>query len=133
MVSPDEKIRRKIADAEALQPEIPVTVFAIRQPRVAREVDPDFDRFSQLLNQLRPEKRRTLVGDYLAYVETARTLNAIRRTFPPKNQQGPARERLGKIGLAPPRRWRLCQVCAGSGEGEIGYCRDCCGHGYRIH
>ena len=97
--------------------------------------DPDKQRYENLRQQLSGISRSRLDGDYYLWTHTIDLMQQIHdiasRTSDPA-ALGPAAKRLLRRFVSPPRFWRVCDACKGSGTGDIGYCRRCEGNGYIV-
>jgi len=126
-MSPIERIRQAESEVPHFDPTALVLSDAPELP------DPDLDRYVELYNTVKTGQQKcTLAQDYAAWCETKELLEIVKATAKEDFIPGPAVERLKRIGIKPPRKWMLCAKCGGSGEGDIGYCLSCSGHGYQI-
>jgi len=126
-MSPSERIRQAESEVPHFDPTALVLSDAPELP------DPDLDRYAELYNALKTGQQKcTLAQDYAAWDETRALLDIVKATAKDDFIPGPAVERLKRIGIKPPRKWMLCAKCGGTGEGDIGYCLPCSGHGYQI-
>ena len=122
---------KRIREAEAATPHIDVNAVVLAE--APEPPDLDLDRYAELYNELKKtDQRCSLAQDYAVWINTLSLVNQIKSLAQAEFLPGPAVERLKTVGIRPPRKWMLCQTCGGSGDGDIGYCRLCSGHGYRI-
>jgi len=130
-VDHDAAIRQRIAEAEAKQADHAVEVLSVREADRKPQPDPDYSRFHEIQQTIAEPLRPKLVQDYLDYCETIDTIKAMKNGLVARHRPGPVLERLTRMGVRPPRNWQICPACEGNGQGDIGYCRFCTGHGYR--
>ena len=126
-MSPSERIRQAESEVPRFDPTALVLSEAPELP------DPDLDRYVELYNTVKTGQQKcTLAQDYAAWEDTKVLLDMVRAAAKDEFIPGPAVERLKRIGIKPPKKWMLCSTCGGSGDGDIGYCRNCSGHGYQL-
>lgn len=97
--------------------------------------DPDKTRYEQLRKHLKGMQQGRLDSDYYLWAACAEAFKQIlekANNMPSPEHIGPARKRLMRPQVRPPRFWRICVTCNGTGSGDIGYCRGCEGNGYIV-
>lgn len=132
-MTPQQKMQQRILEAEEATPQVAPAILSTKPAEPLPQVDLDHEKFVELFHALMPNKRPTLQQDYENYVKASQSLRAIVFDITVMFEPGPLVERLQRLFLPPPRRWFICPNCGGGGTGDIGYCRFCGGHGYKIY
>lgn len=120
-------IRDSIRQAESSTPHVEYSSQVVRPAQAP--VDKDNENYQSLWRQLGGERRAKIEQDYRiwkALNEHVVAMKALVVQFPIQSQ---LKRRLG-WSLRPPSAWVICGTCKGSGDGDIGYCRQCQGDGY---
>lgn len=134
----DETIRKMFNDAESATPEQEVQVTVISEP-VAEILDDDHRQYNYLHARLPQPKRSLLAHDFNAYLHLHELIQQLLSESrlclqnSPTGLAGPLLTKLVKPVARPPRTWRICVYCNGTGENsEIAKCTNCAGHGYCV-
>lgn len=120
-------IRQQILAAESATPHVEYSSQVVRPAQ--SPVDKDNENYQSLWRQLGGERRAKIEQDYFIWKtvnEHVVAMKALVVQFPIASQ---LKRRLG-WSLKPPSAWVICGTCKGSGDGDIGYCRQCQGDGY---
>ena len=120
-------IRQHIHAAESATPHVEYSSQVVRE--APPPVDRDNENYQSLWRQLGGERRAKLEQDYRSwgvFNEHVASMKNLVIQFPMQSQ---LKKRLG-WSFRPPSAWVICGTCQGSGDGDIGYCRQCQGDGY---
>lgn len=120
-------IRQQIHAAETATPHVEYSSQVVRP---AQELsDRNDENYQMLWRQLGGERRARLEQDFKIWKALNEHVVAMKNLVVQFPIQSQLKRRLG-WSLRPPGGWVICGTCKGSGDGDIGYCRQCQGDGY---
>jgi hypothetical protein len=128
----DALISAAVAAAEQAVADTPlqVRVLTAAQPLVP----PDKVSYEALRRHLTGLQRTRLDCDFYLWQEAFEFLERLtdlaRKNADDPSTIGPLKKRLMRPLARSPRFWKVCEICSGKGNGDIGYCRGCEGNGY---
>ncbi len=120
-------IRQHILAAESATPHVEYSSQVVRQ--APPPVDRDDENYQTLWRQLGGERRAKIEQDYFIWRTVNEHVVAMKNLVAQFPNMSQLKRRLGWT-LKPPSAWVICGTCKGSGDGDIGYCRQCQGDGY---
>lgn len=120
-------IRNAIHAAESSTPHVGYSSQVVRE--APPPVDRDNENYQSLWRQLGGERRTKLEQDFKIWKALNEHVVAMKNLVVQFPIQSQLKKRLG-WSLRPPSAWVICGTCRGSGDGDIGYCRQCSGDGY---
>lgn len=136
MMDADQKIRDAFSDAEKAVPEMELK-YTVAREAFETHKDDDERQYEYIYERLAKPKRSALARDMNAWFYLRKIahellaqsqiclLNAEGET------PGPLLAKLQRPVVRPPRSWRVCGICNGTGEDPmIAHCNGCGGHGY---
>lgn len=134
MSSSDALIQSLIRAAELSTPdqglEIKVVAPATPSPDVNERA------YVDLRSRLAGKPRMRLEQDYSLWCDLHQWVQQIKEWIQPSIEEleinSPLHRRVRNFCFPPPTRWKFCEKCKGTGEGDIGYCRGCEGNGYNV-
>lgn len=120
-------IRDSIRQAESATPNVEYSSQVVRP---AQELaDKNDENYQAVWRQLSGERRAKLEQDYRIWGVLNEHVTSMKNLVVQFPMQSQLKKRLG-WSLRPPSAWVICGTCHGSGDGDIGYCRQCQGDGY---
>jgi hypothetical protein len=132
----DQKIRDAFSDAEKAVPETELKVSVIREAFESHK-DDDERQYEYIYERLAKPKRSALACDMNAWLYLHKVANELLNMAQvcllnaEGETPGPLLARLQRPVVRPPRSWRVCGICNGTGEDPmIAHCNGCGGHGY---
>ena len=127
-----------INDAEKATPEQELKVTVLSEP-VGTILDDDHRQYNYMHARLPQRKRSLLAHDFNSYMHLLGFINDLLAESrlclqnSATGQAGPLLAKLVKPAARPPRMWRICAYCEGTGENsEVAKCTNCAGHGYNV-
>lgn len=128
----DALIKALVRKAEADQPWADVVIEVVA-PATPSD-DPNESAYLAIRRCLSGARRAKLEQDYGIWQVLHSDLRDLmaKTTGQMVIRDSPLMVRLSTMRMRPPTGWRLCSKCNGSGEGDIGYCRECKGNGYVV-
>jgi hypothetical protein len=135
----DKDIQRMIQDAENQVPPKDLSVTVIREA-CSDVQDVDHQQYKLIYAALPSEKRKALAHDFNAYLYLHPFMRDLTiqaqiclTNIPQEIQPGPFLKRVCRPASRPPRHWRVCSYCSGTGKDEtIAHCNNCGGNGYLV-
>jgi hypothetical protein len=132
----DQKIRDAFSDAEKAVPETELKVSVVREAFESHK-DDDERQYEYIYERLAKPKRSALARDMNAWLYLHKVANELLNMAQvcllnaEGETPGPLLARVQRPVVRPPRSWRVCGVCNGTGEDPmIAHCNGCGGHGY---
>lgn len=122
-------IHDRIRQAEAASPHVEYTAQVIRP--ASDTPCPHEERYRFIRSHVVGARRARLDQDYAIWTSVREHVGSIQSILAQFATVSPFKRRLSLL-MRPPAGWRVCSTCNGSGDGDIGYCRQCGGDGYTV-